>query len=90
VAIGVCGVPPLPEKVCYVQCCRGNLQPLNADELDVVPASAEGTPLHWTPLLSVGRSKREDLQLMLEIFLGRSPALCAGRGNLEVVPPLHC
>lgn len=43
----------------------------NADELDAVPASAEGTPLHWTPFLSVG-SKREDLQSMLEIFLGRS------------------
>ena len=42
----------------------------NADKLDAVLASAEGTPLHWTPFLSVG-SKREDLQLMLEIFLGR-------------------
>ena len=26
----------------------------NADELDAVPASAEGTPLHRTPFLSVG------------------------------------
>ena len=30
----------------------------------------KGTTLHRTPFLSVG-SKREDLQSMLEIFLGR-------------------
>jgi len=49
----------------------------NADELDAVPASAEGTPLHRTPFLSVG-SKCEDLQPMLEIFLS-SPSVASAR-----------
>ena len=49
---------------------RGHLQPLTPTHSTLCLQTLRGTRLHRTPFLSVG-SKREDLQSMLEIFLGR-------------------
>ena len=54
-------------KVCYVRCCGG---PLTLTHSTLCLQALKGTTLHPTTFLSVG-SKREDLQSMLEIFLGR-------------------
>ena len=57
-------------KVCYVPMLRGGiLQPLTQTN-SRSSCSVEETILHWKPFLSVG-GEREDLQSMLEIFLGR-------------------
>ena len=47
----------------------GILQPLTQTN-SRSSCSVEETILHWKPFLSVG-GEREDLQSMLEIFLGR-------------------
>ena len=49
---------------------RRNPNPLTLTHSTLCLQALKGTTLHRTPFLSVG-SKREDLQSMLEIFLGR-------------------
>ena len=59
------------EKVCYVQCCGGDLQPLTLTNSTQFLQALKGRPSigHLSSPLD---SEREDLQRMLEIFLGRS------------------
>ncbi len=59
------------EKVCYVQCCGGDLQPLTLTNSTQFLQALKGRP-SIGHLSSPSDSEREDLQRMLEIFLGRS------------------
>lgn len=58
------------EKVCYVQCCGGDLQPLTLTNSTQFLQALKGRP-SIGHLSSPSDSEREDLQRMLEIFLGR-------------------
>ena len=58
------------EKVCYVQYCGGDLQPLTLTNSTQFLQALKGRP-SIGHLSSPSDSEREDLQRMLEIFLGR-------------------